>query len=68
MTTSNNQDLLDALLSISESLRSIDQTLTHELGSENGNLRLISKMLKGIDSNTYGTEKELERFNAGKGF
>ena len=61
-----NQDLLAALNSIAASLESIDKTLAHELGSENGNLRLISKMLKGIDSNTYGTEKELERFNNAK--
>ena len=61
-----NQDLIIALSSIASSLESIDKTLAYELGGDKGNLRRISKMLVGIDSNTHGIEKELERFNNAK--
>ena len=61
-----NQDLLDVLRSISESLQSIDKTLAYELGDDQGALRRVSKKLDGIDTNTYGIEHELERFNNAK--
>lgn len=59
-----NHDLHVVLSAIAESLDSIDKTLAHELGGDLGNLRRISKMLSGIDSNTFGIEHELEEFNA----
>ena len=56
---------LGGVLEISTSLRSIDNTLAHELGGDLGNLRRISRMLSGIDSNTHGIKHELMQFNEG---